>query len=145
MLEGFFLIFKKLFYLFLKSRVAFTNFRNILYFPEKYSQCFSSLTFEITETPKLSLMRFVFLTHVKNLIAKGQLILKGHFKVFICTKNERKYFCISALASKKRSNKKIGALYTNNWWNIIWPRFIGYGRNTKIFSVILWWKWKLAS
>ena len=29
---------------------------------------------------------------------KGHLISKGLFKVFICTKNERKYFCISALA-----------------------------------------------
>ena len=38
--------------------------------------------------------------------AKGQLISKGLFKVFICIKNEQKYFCISALAYKKRSNKK---------------------------------------
>jgi hypothetical protein len=30
-------------------------------------------------------------------IAKGQLISKGLFAVFICTKNERKYFSISAL------------------------------------------------
>ena len=34
--------------------------------------------------------------------AKGQLISK----VLICTKNERKYFGISALAYKKRSNQK---------------------------------------
>ena len=38
--------------------------------------------------------------------SKGQLISKGLFKVFICTKNEQKYFCISALAYKKRSNQK---------------------------------------
>ena len=38
--------------------------------------------------------------------AKGQLISKGLFKGFICTKNEQKYFCISALAYKKRSNQK---------------------------------------
>ena len=37
---------------------------------------------------------------------KGDLISKGLFKVFICTKKEQKYFCISALASKKRSNQK---------------------------------------
>ena len=39
-------------------------------------------------------------------LTKGQLISKGLFKVFICTKNEQKYFCISALAYKKRSNQK---------------------------------------
>ena len=38
--------------------------------------------------------------------AKGQLISKGLFKVYICTKNERKYFCIPALAYKKRSNEQ---------------------------------------
>ena len=32
---------------------------------------------------------------------KGQLIWKGLFKGFICTKNEQNYFCISALAYKK--------------------------------------------
>ena len=37
---------------------------------------------------------------------KGQLISKGLFKVFISPKNEQKYFCISALASKKSSNQK---------------------------------------
>ena len=41
----------------------------------------------------------------KNII-NGQLISKGLFKVFNCAKNERKYFCISALASNKRSNQK---------------------------------------
>ena len=39
-------------------------------------------------------------------ISKGQLFSKGLFKVLICTKNERKYFCIYALASKKKSNQK---------------------------------------
>ena len=44
---------------------------------------------------------------IKNGFAKGELILKGLFKVFICSKkNEQKYFCISALAYKKRSNQK---------------------------------------
>ena len=37
---------------------------------------------------------------------KGQLISKGIFAVFICTKNERKYFSISAL--------KIRILFQNN-------------------------------
>ena len=37
---------------------------------------------------------------------KGQLISKGLFKVFICTKKEQKYFYIYALAKKKRSNQK---------------------------------------
>ena len=32
--------------------------------------------------------------------AKGQLISKANSKLFIWTKNQRKYFCISALASK---------------------------------------------
>ena len=36
-------------------------------------------------------------------IPKGQLILKGFIKVFTCSK---KYFGISALAYKKRSNQK---------------------------------------
>jgi hypothetical protein len=29
--------------------------------------------------------------------SKGQLISKGLFAVFVCTKNKRKYFCISDL------------------------------------------------
>ena len=37
---------------------------------------------------------------------KGQLISKGLYKNSFAPKNERKYFCISAPASKKRSNKK---------------------------------------
>ena len=37
-------------------------------------------------------------------------ILKFSFE----PKNEQKYFCISALVSKKRSNQKIRALYTTN-------------------------------
>ena len=41
-----------------------------------------------------------------NIPHKGQLISKGLFKGFICTKNKRKYFCISALAYKKSSNQK---------------------------------------
>jgi hypothetical protein len=45
-------------------------------------------------------------------ITKGQLISKRLFKVFICKKNQQRYFCISALASKKRSNKENkGTLY----------------------------------
>ena len=49
--------------------------------------------------------------------AKGQLISKELIKVFICTKKRTIFFCISALASKKRSNQKIRALYTKgtNW------------------------------
>ena len=43
-----------------------------------------------------------------NNTCKGQLISRGLFKVFICTKNERKYFCISVLAYKKKSNRKSG-------------------------------------
>ena len=39
--------------------------------------------------------------------AKGQLILKANCKVFIWTKNQWKYFCISALASKRGQIKKI--------------------------------------
>ena len=54
-------------------------------------------------------------------------------------KNEQKHFCISALAFKKTSNQK-RTLYSTNWrilfWLsytsfLIWPLFIGYGRNTK--------------
>ena len=36
-----------------------------------------------------------------KLNTKGQLISKANFKVFIWTKKRTKYFCISALASKK--------------------------------------------
>ena len=57
---------------------------------------------------------------------KGQLISKGLFKVFICTKNERKYFCISALDTKKKSNKKIKALYTTNWRILFWLSYITF-------------------
>ena len=42
-------------------------------------------------------------------LAKGQLISKG---LSFAPKNEQKYFCISDLASKKRSNpKNKGTLY----------------------------------
>jgi hypothetical protein len=41
------------------------------------------------------------------ILVKGQLIWKGLYKVFICTKNEQKYFCISALAYKKGPIKKV--------------------------------------
>ena len=44
-------------------------------------------------------------------LAKGQLISKAHFEVFIWTKNQRKYFCISALASKMGLIIKIMADY----------------------------------
>ena len=37
---------------------------------------------------------------------KGQLISKANFEVFIWTKNQRKYFCISAQASKRKTLKK---------------------------------------
>ena len=40
---------------------------------------------------------FFFLLWLKLAISKGQLISKGLFAVFTCTKNERKHFCISAL------------------------------------------------
>ena len=42
----------------------------------------------------------------KITVGKGQLISKGLFKISFAPKNERKYFCISALAYKKRSNQK---------------------------------------
>ena len=40
---------------------------------------------------------------LKSCSAKGQLISKANFKFFIWTKNQWKYFCISALASKHPS------------------------------------------
>ena len=48
------------------------------------------------------LARFLLITFLghfdkKTDVAKGQLILKGLFAVFTCTKNERKDFFISAL------------------------------------------------
>ena len=49
-----------------------------------------------------------------NYNTKGQLISKGLVKVFICTKNERKYLCISALASKMGQIIKIMAHYHAN-------------------------------
>jgi hypothetical protein len=45
--------------------------------------------------------------------AKGQ-SRKDFFEFSFAPKNERKYFCISALASKKRSSQKNkGTLYTD--------------------------------
>ena len=38
--------------------------------------------------------------NIDRFCPKGQLILKANFKAFIWTKNQRKYFCVSALASK---------------------------------------------
>jgi hypothetical protein len=49
-----------------------------------------------------------------SFVTKGQLILKANFEVFIGTKNQRKYFCISALASKMGQIIKIMAHYHAN-------------------------------
>ena len=46
---------------------------------------------------------------------KCQLISKDFLKFSFAPKNERKYFCISALASKKRSNQKNKGTFTTNW------------------------------
>ena len=51
---------------------------------------------------------------------KGQLIFGCHFCVFKSPKNQRNFSRISALASKKRSNKKIMTLYTTNWTTLFW-------------------------
>ena len=62
---------------------------------------------------------------------KRQLISKGLFKIFICTKKRTKIFCISALASKKRSNQKNkGTNWRILFWLsyttfLIWPLFRG--------------------
>ena len=54
-------------------------------------------------------------------MAKGQLILKCPFGVFKSPKKPTKFFSrISALASKKRSNQKKGALNTTNWRILFW-------------------------
>ena len=45
----------------------------------------------------------------EGLEAKGQLISKADLKVLIWTKNQRKYFCISALASKMSQLKNNGS------------------------------------
>ena len=54
-----------------------------------------------------SVSRIIMLKLVEGFLLKGQLISKTNFKVFIWTKNQRKYFCISALASKSGQIKKI--------------------------------------
>ena len=46
---------------------------------------------------------------------KGQLISKANSKLFIWTKKQRKYFCISALASKMGQIIKIMAHYHANY------------------------------
>ena len=48
------------------------------------------------------------------MLAKGQLIARAGMKVFIEPKTQRKYFCISALASKMGQIKKIIACYHTN-------------------------------
>ena len=50
---------------------------------------------------------------MKSTINHGQLILKGLFRVFICTKIEQKYFCISALIYIKRSIQKSSVRESN--------------------------------
>ena len=42
---------------------------------------------------------------------KGQLISKAEMEVFIWTENQRKYLCISGLASKMSQSKEIIAHY----------------------------------
>ena len=49
-----------------------------------------------------------------NMLGKGQYLSEAKFKVFIGTKNEWKYFCIFALASKMGQLKKIIAHYHAN-------------------------------
>ena len=51
---------------------------------------------------------------LRTKVAKGQLISKGPFKDPFAPKNEQKYFCISALASKKGRIKKIQDKYMIN-------------------------------
>ena len=48
----------------------------------------------------------VRLLNCRSKTTKGQLILKANIIALICTKNERKYFLISALATKKGRNQK---------------------------------------
>ena len=48
------------------------------------------------------------------MLAKGQLISRAGMKVFIEPKTQRKYFCISALASKMSQLKKRMAHYPAN-------------------------------
>ena len=55
------------------------------------------------------LWRPIFLQFLE--IHKGQLISKGLFKIFVCTKKRTKIFLFSALASKRGQIKKIKALY----------------------------------
>ena len=54
----------------------------------------------------LSRMYGLAMMTVVSTSTKGQLISKGLFKFSFAPKNEQIYFCISALASKKRSNQK---------------------------------------
>ena len=49
---------------------------------------------------------------------KGQSISKANFEVFIWTKNERKYFCIFALASKM-GQIMMAHYHANKWLFII--------------------------
>ena len=55
---------------------------------EKQHNCPSTLQYPSKSSPFLSIISCLQ-------YGKGQLISKGLFKVFICTKNEQKYFCNS--------------------------------------------------
>ena len=85
---------------------------------------------------------------------KGQLISKANFKVFIWTKNQRKYFLISVLASKSGQIKKISDKYMINsiklvfqcfylLFQTLFKGFLKLRQKYKNIFVGFWFKWKL--
>ena len=73
------------------------------------------ISFLIAYTPYFFCSTVLYVKVKKTQICtKGPEIL-GTFKVFICTKNEREYFCISALASEMGQIIKIMAHYHANY------------------------------
>ena len=64
------------------------------FFPQPTLKSYKSQEKQEVKIAKIQGLYFLFLSD------KGQLISKANIKVFIWTKKQTKYFCISALASK---------------------------------------------
>ena len=99
-----------------------------------------------------TLRRSDYLESMRSWAAKGQLISKANFEVFILTKNQQKYFCISASISGQINEIQILYYDNNNHLVLIyllfWPLLGGFlklGQKYKNISLIFWFKWKLQN
>ena len=87
-----------------------TRYISMVYKVQLISTTYLYIPIHCTKDCFLIAMLILWSSQVPILLSrasKGQLISKANSKVFIWTKNQRKYFCISGLASKSGQIRKI--------------------------------------